>query len=191
MNNIIKIIEWNENLDLKEFYAESARRGFVNNSSQKNMIDCFKNEKEWNAWILYKNNKPIASVAAHTFDSLMGEKTYRILARTCVLDGVRSKGLMTAKTAIEQHQNITDQFLLPTCLKWVNGRGKVYATSNQSKEASQKLVHNYYFPILERLGIVKKIIPNITYRYTEQTVWEINEARFFEHLKKFPRWNLS
>ena len=47
-----KVSKWNELLDLSDFYAEAERRGFKNNSSQTAMIDCFRNEREWEAWIL-------------------------------------------------------------------------------------------------------------------------------------------
>jgi len=66
-----KTIEWSQDLDLTEFYSEATHRGFINNSSQKTMIDCFRNEREWNAWILYKNNRAIGSVAAHSFDDVV------------------------------------------------------------------------------------------------------------------------
>lgn len=186
--NKIEIKEWNVNLDLTEFYDRAADKGFVNNQSQKTMIDCFRNEKEWNAWILYKNDKPIGSVAAHSFDEVMGENSYRILARTCVLEGVRSKGLMTAKTAIKQHQNFTDQFFMPTCIDWVGQKGTIYATSNANKEASQSLVHRIYFPALEDIGIVQKCKEDVIYRNTKQTVWKIFPDRFFESLEKYPKW---
>lgn len=186
--NKFEIKKWDSSLDLSEFYAKASKRGFVNNSNQKSMIDCFKNEKEWGAWILYQNSSPIGTVAAHSFDDVMGENTFRILARTCILEGVRSKGLMVAKTAIQQHQNMTNQFLLPTCLEWVNNRGRVFATSNYNNEASQRLVHCYYFPILEKMGLVKKCLENIVYRYTTQTVWEIYPDKFLEDLSRYPRW---
>lgn len=182
-----KIIEWHESLDLDNFYQESARRGFVNNSNQKIMIDCFKNEKEWNAWILYENDQAIGSVVAHSFDDVMGVNTYRILTRTCVLNGTKTKGLITAKNAIMQHQNFTDQFLLPKCLQWTNNKGKVYATSNTSHEASQRLVHSIYFPTLAKLGIVREI-KEIYYRNTKQTVWEIHPEKFYENFSKYPKW---
>lgn len=183
-----KIVEWSPDLNLSEFYKRAAEKGFVNNASQKTMIDCFRNEKEWAAWILFKNNTPIGSVAAHSFNDVMGENSYRILARTCILDGVRAKGLMTARTAIKQHQNLTDQFLAPVCINWVGKKGRIFATSNCNREASQKLVHNIYFPNLEDIGVVTKRIENITYRNTKQTVWEIFPDRFFESLNLYPRW---
>lgn len=183
-----KLIEWSSSLDLTEFYNEAKNRGFVNNSSQKSMIDCFRNEREWNAWILYNKDRAIGSVAAHSFDDVMGPGTYRILTRTCTFAEERqSKGLITPKRLIAEHQNLTDQFLLPQCIEWVGNRGKMFATSNKSNEASQRLVHSYYFPTLERIGIVTKI-KEVYYRYTEQTVWEIHADKFLENLKRYPRW---
>jgi hypothetical protein len=182
-----KVIEWTPSLDLTEFYSEAARRGFVNNSSQKAMIDCFRNEKEWSAWILYDNDRAIGSVAAHSFDGVMGPNSYRILTRVCTFAESRpSKGLITPKRLIAEHQNLTDQFLLPQCIKWA-GHGNMYATSNTSKEASQRLVHSYYFPTLEKLGIVTKI-KEAHYRNTDQTVWQIHPDKFLENLNLYPRW---
>lgn len=185
---MFKLVEWNEELDLSEFYIEAERRGFVNNASQKAMIDCFRNEKEWAAWILYEDDRAIGSVAAHSFDDVMGENSYRILTRVCTFAEARKgAGLITPKRLVAEHQNLTDQFLLPKCIEWVNGRGRMYATSNASRAASQRLVHSYYFPTLAKLGIVTKI-KDVHYRHTDQTVWEIHADKFFENLERYPRW---
>lgn len=182
-----KIVQWSSDLNLHEFYKEAKQRGFVNNSSQKSMIDCFRNEREWNAWILYKDKKPIGSVAAHSFDDVI-PGGYRVLTRVCTFAEARpSKGLIKPKRLVAEHQNLTDQFLLPQCLEWVGNKGRVFATSNKSKEASQRLVHNYYFPTLEKIGIVKKI-KEVEYRNTFQTVWEIFPDKFYDNLKLYPRW---
>lgn len=178
--------EWSEKLDLSSFYKEAQEKGFNNNSSQKAMIDCFKNERYWNAWILYENETPIGSVAAHSFNDVMGPGSYRVLARCCLLKGARPNGgLMTAQTAIGQHQNLTDQLFLPKCIEWAGNN--IYATSNESKVASQRFVHRTYFPTLEKIGIVKKI-KNVHYRGTDQTVWKINVDGFFKNLNRYPRW---
>jgi len=183
-----KMIEWSEDLNLTSFYKKAAEKGFVNNSSQAAMIDCFRNEREWNAWILYQNFIPIGSVAAHSFDDVMGPNTYRILTRVCTFGEARpSNGLITPKKLIAQHQNLTDQFLTPACLEWVNGRGRVFATSNNSKDASQRLVHKYYFPTLAKLDVVKKV-KEMDYRGINQTIWEIFPDKFMENLNKFERW---
>lgn len=182
-----KLIEWTPELDLSEFYKEADRRGFVNNASQKTMVDCFRNEREFNVWILYENDSPIGSVAAHSFDDVMGPNSYRILTRVCTFAEARPfKGLITPKRLVAEHQNLTDQFLLPKCIEWA-GKENIYATSNASKEASQRLVHSYYFPTLEKIGIVEKV-KEIYYRNTEQTVWKIDADAFEKNLAKYPRW---
>jgi hypothetical protein len=184
---MFKLVEWHKDLDLSEFYTEADRRGFKNNSSQKAMIDCFHNEREWNAWILYNDNRPIGSVAAHSFDDVM-PGGYRILTRVCTFAEERKNtGLITPKRLVAQHQNLTDQFMLPQCIEWVSGRGRMFATSNASKEASQRLVHSYYFPTLAKLGIVEKI-KDVHYRHTDQTVWEIHPDKFYENLGRYERW---
>jgi hypothetical protein len=185
---MFKIKEWAHDLDLTDFYAEADSRGFVNNASQKAMVDCFRNEQEWNVWILYDDHRAVGSVAAHSFDDVMGPNSYRILTRVCTFAEARKdRGLITPKRLVAEHQNLTDQFLLPKCIEWVNGRGRMFATSNASKEASQRLVHSYYFPTLAKLGIVEKI-KDVHYRHTDQTVWEIHADKFFENLERYPRW---
>jgi len=181
-----KIVPWSEDLDLTEFYAEAEQRGFANNASQKVMIDCFRNEPEWAAWILYQNDKAVGSVAAHSFNE-MGLDCYRVLARTCTFGDARPNGgLITPKKLIAEHQNLTDQFLLPVCLEWTKGK-RIFATSNESQVASQRLVHRHYFPTLEKLGIVSRV-GNMLYRNTEQTVWQIYPEAFYANLELYPRW---
>ena len=182
-----RLVEWNPKLDLTEFYSEATRRGFVNNSNQQAMIDCFRNEREWKVWILYEGERAMGSVAAHSFDDVMGPNSYRVLTRVCTFaESRRSKGLITPKRLVAEHQNLTDQFLLPQCIAWA-GHGNMYATSNTSKEASQRLVHSYYFPTLEKLGIVTNI-KKVHYRGTDQTVWQIHSDKFLENLNRYPRW---
>lgn len=183
-----KLISWSSNLDLTDFYKEAGSRGFVNNSSQRAMIDCFVNEREWAAWILYQDDRAVGSVAAHSFDDVMGGASYRVLTRVCTFAEARkTTGLITPKRLIAEHQNLTDQFLLPRCLEWVGDRGTAYATSNPSKQASQRLVHKYYFPTLAELEIVERI-KDVDYRGLLQTVWKIHRDKFLTNLAKYPRW---
>lgn len=187
---MFRIIPWSEKLDLTDFYQQAEKKGFLNNASQSAMIDCFRNESRWAAWILYQNDRAIGSVAAHSFDDVMGPGSYRVLARTCTFGEARpNHGLITARKLIAEHQNFTDQFLLPVCISWA-GRENLYATSNLSSVASQRLVHTIYFPTLEKLGIVRPI-KEVFYRGTEQTVWKINVTAFETNLSKYPRWSLD
>jgi hypothetical protein len=179
------VVNWSEDLDLTEFYAEAGRLGFANNASQKAMIDCFHNEREWAAWILYQDNKAVGSVVAHSF-TVMGSNAYRVLARTCTFGTARQNGgLITPKKLIAEHQNLTDQFLLPACINWA--KGELYATSNESTVASQRLVHRHYFPTLAKLGIVERVC-EMNYRNTDQTVWRIYPGKFLANLERYPRW---
>jgi len=179
------VVDWTAYLDLTEFYSEAEQRGFANNSNQKAMIDCFRNESEWAAWILYQDHKAVGSVAAHSFPE-MGANAYRVLARTCTFGTARQNGgLITPKKLIAEHQNLTDQFLLPACVAWA--KGELYATSNESTVASQRLVHKHYFPMLAKLGIVERVC-EMNYRNTDQTVWRIYPDKFLADLELYPRW---
>lgn len=179
------VVKWSESLDLADFYKEAASRGFVNNASQKAMIDCFDNELEKQVWILYQDSKAVGSVAAHSFTP-MGPTAYRVLARTCTFGTARpTSGLITPKKLIAEHQNLTDQFLLPACINWA--KGELYATSNESTAASQRLVHRHYFPTLAKLGIVERVC-EMNYRSTDQTVWRIYPDKFLTNLERYPKW---
>ena len=185
---MLKLIPWTEDLDLDEFYAEAARRGFLNNSSQKKMIDCLRNENDWAAWILYQGNKPIGSVAAHTFDNVMGPNSYRICVRNCILPHDRKyKAVISAKRAIAEHQNLTSQYFIPQCIKWAGEDKNLYITSNENSDGSQRLVHTIFFPTLAKTGVMTRI-GDIHYRSTDQTVWQLNTKQFLEELAAAPKW---
>jgi hypothetical protein len=182
-----KVVPWSVDLDLTEFYAEAALRGFSNNNSQQAMVDCFNNEREKQVWILYKNDKAVGSVAAHSFDEVMGPGSYRVLTRVCTFAEARpSKGLITSKRLVAEHQNLTDQFLLPACIAWAKTKN-LYSTSTADSVASQELVHKFYFPTLEKIGVVERV-GQIHYRNTNQTLWRINVDAFEANLKRYPRW---
>lgn len=185
---MFKLVEWSANLDLSDFYKEARLRGFVNNSSQQAMIDCFRNEQEWAAWILYQNDRAVGSVAAHCFDDVMGVGSYRILTRVCAFAETAPRaGLLTVNRMMREHQHISDQLFLPKCIEWAGNCNGLYATSNSNKQASQRLVHKYYFPTLAELDIVERI-RDVEYRGLVQTVWKINPGKFYENLSKYPRW---
>ena len=182
------LIPWTEDLDLDEFYAEAARRGFDNNSSQKKMIDCLRNEKEWAAWILYQDNKAIGSVAAHSFDNIMGPNSYRICVRTCILPHERKyKAVISARRAIAEHQNLTSQFFIPKCVEWAGEDKNLYITSNENSSGSQRLVHTIFFPTLAKTGVMTKV-GDVFYRGSDQTVWQLNTEQFLKELVIAPKW---
>lgn len=184
---MFKIVEWNPDLDLSEFYDAAKEKGFENNSSQAKMIDCFRNEKEKCVWILYYNDKAVGSVAAHSFPE-MGENCYRIAARTCVFsDAIPTPSLRT-RNQIATHQHVTGQFLIPTCIAWCPKNSRMFITTNENDAGTQKLVHRIFAPAMVETGQMQKAC-DLFYRGTTQTVWELFPDKFYEQLNKHPRWN--
>lgn len=182
-----KIIPFSYDLNLSGFYVEAKNRGFENNSSQQSMIDCFRNEREWNVWILYYNNESVGSVAAHSFDDIMGENTYRIAARTCVFTDKLPLNTLRTKHQIITHQHVTSQFLIPACLNWVPLGSRVFITSNENQVGTQRLVHKIFCPAMQQEGIMEKI-NYVYYRGTNQTVWELFPENFYRKLEEHSRW---
>jgi hypothetical protein len=184
-----KVVPWSKTLDLTDFYATAARKGFVNNSSQKMLVDCFDNEREKQIWILYYNDEAIGSVGAHSFDE-MGESSYRIAVRTCVftdkLSGTYGHALRT-KSVITENQNPTAQFLIPTCIEWAPRGSKLYITSNENSSGTQRLVHRVFGPLMEKTGQMQRVC-ELYYRGTNQTVWELFPDKFMSVLNRYPRW---
>jgi len=184
-----KVVPWSESLDLSSFYEEADRKGFKNNNSQKSLVDCFKNEREKQVWILYYNDEPIGSVASHSFDDVMGPNTYRIAARACVFSDKIPKwntGLKT-KTGIVTMQNPVAQFLIPTCIEWAPKDSRLFITSNESSVGTQRRVHNIFGPVMEQHGIMARI-KDVEYRGHVQTVWELYPDRFLKQLNSNVRW---
>ena len=184
-----KIIPWTTDIDLTKYYSMAYDRGFFNNSSQKNMIDCFKNERESQTWIMFYKDKPAGSVACHTLD-IMGPTAYRILARCCVMVGVTGqKGMSTINLGIRQHQSFTDQVFMPACIEWAGRDKDLYVTTNDLPIATQRLSHRIWAPTHAESGILENVGEK-EYRGTIQTFWKLDVERFYNSLNKFPRWNI-
>lgn len=181
-----KIIPWSPELDLSDFYAEAASRGFVNNASEQMLVGSFQKEQLWQVWILYYNEQAVGSVAAHSFPE-MGENCFRIAARTCVFTDLLPLQSLRTVNQITTHQHATAQFLIPTCISWAPKGSRLFITSNESEVGTQKLVHRIFGPAMERTGQMKHV-KNIEYRGHKQTVWEIFPDKFYQELNKYPRW---
>jgi hypothetical protein len=184
-----KIIPWAENLDLKDFYKTAEAKGFVNNANQRMLVDCFKKEKEKQVWILYYNNIAVGSVAAHSFDDVMGPNSYRIAARTCVFTDLLPTNTLRTRNQIVTHQHVTSQFLIPVCIDWAPVGSKLYITSNENDAGTQRLVHRIFAPAMEETGQMKRI-KDVFYRGTNQTVWELFPEKFYEELNRYQRWTV-
>ena len=185
-----KLVEFNYELDLTEFYSQALKKGYINNSSQSKMINCFNNEREWNAWIIYENQTPCGAVACHSLD-IMGSNAYRMLARTCFFPTHNlNKGLLSRKNMIHRHQHVISQFYMMAGINWAGQDKAFYVTTNESKEASQRRAHSVWAPEMAKAGVLKKEIEQ-EYRGHVQAFWKLNTDVFLEELSKNNRWLLQ
>ena len=173
-----KIVPWSEELDLRDFYSYCESKGFVNNASQKAMIDCFRNEREWCVWILYCNDTAVGSVAAHSID-----EGYRICARTCVLSDLLTLNTLRTRNQIATHNHVTAQYLMPACIEWVGGKGDMYITSHPSEVGTQRLVHRVWGPAMEEVGVITQAFEK-EYRGHVQTFCKVNRSVLLEQMEK-------
>lgn len=184
---MFKLVDYSDDLNLDSFYENALNRGFINNSSKKTMVDCFANERDWKVWILYQNDQAVGSVAAHSLD-VIGPNAYRICARTCSFAEARpSHALITLNRLIVEHQNLTAQFFIPKCIEYCPPDSDLYITSNKSKIASQRQVHQIYCPTLEKFGVLTKT-HELEYRGHVQTFWKLDKEIFLSQLNSYPRW---
>lgn len=183
---MFKLVAWNPELDLNEFYRKAKDRGYENNSSQKLMIDTFNKEREYKAWILYHNEDPCGSVVCHSLD-ILGPNAYRMCARTCMFAEYSMRGLYTRTSLIKEFQHVAPQFYMPANIEWAGLDKDFYISSNNSKVASQRLVHNMWCPEMEKLGLLSKHC-ELEYRGHLQTFWKLNVDKFLTELDKYPRW---
>jgi len=182
-----KLVEFNYDLDLSSFYKEAANRGYINNSSQAKMIDCFKHERAWKVWILYENQTPCGSMGSHSLD-IMGPNAYRICARTCFFTNFNiNKGLISKKEFLDTLQHPTLQFLMIACIEWAGLDKDLYVTTNNSKEGSQRRAHHTWAPLMTKIGFLEKTIEQ-NYRGHMQTFWKLNTDIFLEAISRNPRW---
>jgi len=181
------IQEYNEDLDLSEYYRLASERGFYNNNTKEKLIDTWLHMDRWQVWLLYYNEIIVGSIAAHSLEELgvLGD-AYRIAARTCTFDDLigQRKTLRTPNTIIAKHQNLTAQFLLPLCIEWAGKNKNLYISSNENDTGTQKYVHRLYCPGLKKVNILEESI-ELEYRGAIQSFWRMNVPEFYRQMEEF------
>lgn len=185
-----QIKEYQKNMDLSFFYDLCLKKRFMNNSSPLRLIDTFKQQKFYKLWILFYNNLPVGTTAAHDFDDVMGENSYRICVRTCLLSEMLPIKHVRNKNVIINHQNIVSQIFIPVTLGVLPSGSKCYITSSDKDEASMKKVNVIWTKLLSRQGVLEKV-KDVFYRGTTQTVWLLNNQQFFKQLDQSAQWEYS
>jgi hypothetical protein len=181
------IQEYNEDLDLSEYYRLASERGFYNNNTKEKLIDTWLHMDRWQVWLLYYNEIIVGSIAAHSLEELgvLGD-AYRIAARTCTFDDLigQRKTLRTPNTIIAKHQNLTAQFLLPLCIEWAGKDKNLYISSNENDTGTQKYVHRLYCPGLKKVNVLEESI-ELEYRGAIQSFWRMNVPEFYRQMEEF------
>ena len=181
------IQEYNENLDLSDYYRLATERGFYNNNTKEKLIDTWLHMDRWQVWLLYYNKTIVGSIAAHSLEELgMLGDAYRIAARTCTFDDLvgQRKTLRTANTIIAKHQNLTAQFLLPLCIEWAGKNKNLYISSNENDTGTQKYVHRLYCPGLQKVNVLESPV-EFEYRGAIQSFWRMNVPEFYRQMDEF------
>jgi hypothetical protein len=177
---------WSPELDLSTFYKECANKGYHNNSSEAVMINPLRQERNFQAWILYYNGNPVGSVAAHTLD-VFGPSSYRIGVRACILTDKTDHTSVRTLQQIRQHQNHTAQFLIPACIEWAGRSSNLYISTRPQDVASQMQMHRVCMPAFLKQGTVD-FVGEIVYRNQKQSFWKLNVNNFYQQLNSYPRW---
>lgn len=186
---MFKIVPWSSDQDLSDFYNNAKIRGFDNNASEHMLVNCFQNETDKQVWILYYDGTAVGSVAAHTLD-IMGDRSFRICARTCVFSDLLPMTSLRTVDGIIKHQNYTAQYLMTACIEWAGRDKYLYITSNESSSGSQRLVHKIFCPALVKTGVLE-YSGDREYRGLVQSFWKVNVVRFYEDLDRYGRWSLD
>lgn len=169
---------WTPELDLTFFYEESKKRGFVNNATEKMLVQSLSNEEEMMVWIVYYNNLPVASFAAHKLDFLPG---YRICTRICAFtDLMPLTSIRTRKEIADQH-HITGQIFIPVTIDHYGRDKNFYISTHPSEVGTQRAVHNVWAPALVSNNTIQ-LETIATYRGHEQHFWKLN-VDVFESIK--------
>ena len=116
---MFNIIQYSDQLDLSEFYQNARDQGFFRHADPS--VFDYDRELRAQAWIIYKDNKPIGSFAAHTAfprPEFKGQLAYMIWNSMCILQH-EPIGKFGPRAFHYGHQNIMSQIVSPVCIKWV------------------------------------------------------------------------
>lgn len=172
-----EIKEWNEQIDLSEFYAEASRRGFHNNDSYESMIKPFEDVEDTKILILHYNGKAVGSSISHPF--LDG---YRIFARLCVFTDLTPFSRCGTVKAFKEHQHVTPRFFLPEHAKL---DAPLYFTTHPEDTAKMQSMHRVVTKWLSDCGVIEWFRSK-EYRGCIQSVWKVHTQKWLNDMNKYP-----
>ena len=178
-----EIKEWNESIDLSDFYAEARKRGLHNNDSHESMIKPFEDLPNTTVLLLYYNNEVVGTAISHPFDEYE-EGSYRIFARLCMFtDKTPLQRVGTIVEAFKYHQNTTSRFFLPEFAKRIDAN--MYFTTHPEDTGAMKMVHKVAAKAFAKYGDAK-YMGQFDYRGRDQSVWKVNTEKWLSELDRYP-----
>ena len=181
---MFRLVEFDESLNLSDFYKECDEKGYTNNNSQKRIWDRFKKYKKHNTWIFYRDFTPMGSVVAHSFDEYKKD-SFRVLVCTCVLEKHTKYNFIGQASQFKKHQHFTAQFYIPKMIEWCGINSNMFITTHPSETGKTKKVHNFAMRVWSNMGLVEKT-EDIQYRGVNQTVCKLNAEEWLKQLKEHP-----
>ena len=181
---MFRLVEFDESLNLSDFYKECDEKGYTNNNSQKRIWDRFKKYKKHNTWIFYRDFTPMGSVVAHSFDEYKKD-SFRVLVCTCVLEKHTKYNFIGQASQFKKHQHFTAQFYIPKMIEWCGINSSMYITTHPEETGQMKKVHSLIMQLWKGMKLVERV-DEITYRNSRQTVWKFNAKEFLKQLDKYP-----
>lgn len=167
---------------LEMFCKQCKRIGYANNQSIKAMrLDwCLENGGQFH--LTWDNDKVVSVSGCHPIPQV-GENTYRALFRGATLPEYQNWSKNMTKT----HMNSIPFFYhLPRQLYWAGNNDVVITTNWNNPDGIKSMSKSHsIFSILEKQGIVRKLIDKMDLFHTDQSVWLLNKDKYKQVRKDY------
>jgi len=189
------VIPYSTDLDLSKFYRGAHEQGYFKHTSPD--IFDYSRELRAQAWVVYQDNNPIASFAAHTMiprPEFRGMIAYMIWNSMCVLkyDAIKQ---YSPRQFYNQHQNFHSQIVSPTCINWVyEQEGTTDVEMFTSHTKNRPPPYNKIADVMRNFWIKNNLIKlwKESMINNESVEWiQVNHTKIIEELDSCPKWPVT
>jgi len=189
------VIPYSASLDLSEFYQNAREQGFYRHTDPS--VFDYDRELRAQVWIIYKDNRPIGSFAAHTAfprPEFKGQIAYMIWNSMCILDHTPI-GVFGPKTFHYGHQNIMSQIVSPVCIRWVYEQEgtediNMYSAFIENRPPPYNKVANKFHQRYQKSGYVTAYKTSVIGADTVQW-WTVNHKLFMKDSDRAEKWPVT
>lgn len=192
---MFKIIPYSKDLDLTKFYQQAKEQGYYRHTDPS--VFNYDRELRSQAWIVYQEDNPIASFAAHTLiprQEFRGTIAYMIWNSMCVLKYQPIKTFGPSEF-YDQHQNFHSQIVSPTCIKWVyDQEGTTDVDMFSSHTKNRKPPYNKIANKMRKYWVKEGLVE--VWKETEvndtPVEWiRVNHKAIMEKYESVPKWPIT